>query len=321
MMKKKHWIFYAVVAVLAIGAVSAVIGTALFFSAGPRSKDTAGEKPWYELGMTSDEVLDQVLLFYLSEAWQGMSDINECLETLDRVDADDPESWSREWRKTAERLERTGYEKLEEGHRFSAGEYLMRASTYYRASMHRNMHPGSDEVKEMTELEITCFVKSQELLETPMEVVAVPFEGIDLTGYYFMTDGDECDDQVPVAPVLIVHQGRDAWAEDCRYLALEAARRGYHCLLIDGPGNGQTLRRHDLPFRPDWESFVGPVVDYLLERPEVDPEGVMLMGISMGGYLAGRAAAFEPRLRICIANPGVLDWGETFFTTLEEYSP
>jgi hypothetical protein len=40
-----------------------------------------------------------------------------------------------------------------------------------------------------------------------------------------------------------------------------------------------------------------------------------------GPVFFGRTAAFEPRLRICITNPGVLDWGETFFTTLEEYSP
>ncbi len=144
-MKKKRWIFYTA-AVLGIVVVSAVIGTVLYFGTGPRRQDTAGEKPWYELGMTSDDVLDQVLLFYLSEAWQGMSDINDCLETLDRVDADDPESCSREWRKTAERLERTGYAKLEEGHRFSAGEYLMRASTYYRylamEAVRRLSNPG-----------------------------------------------------------------------------------------------------------------------------------------------------------------------------------
>ena len=47
----------------------------------------------------------------------------------------------------------------------------------------------------------------------------------------------------------------------------------------------------------------------------------MLMGLSMGGYLAGRAAAFEHRLRICIVNAGVLDWGEVFFENLEEFSP
>jgi hypothetical protein len=81
------------------------------------------------------------------------------------------------------------------------------------------------------------------------------------------------------------------------------------------------LRRYDLPFRPDWEAFITPTVDYLLSRPDVDPEGVMLMGMSMGGFLAPRAAAYEPRLRICIANPGVLDWGAVFFRQLEEYSP
>jgi len=286
-------------------------------SGGKEQEYTAEE--WYELGMTSDDVLDQVLLFYLGEAWQGMSDINECLETMNRIDPEDPESWSREWRRTAERLEKTGYEKQKNGHRWSAGEYLMRASTYYRASMHRNMHPGSEEVREMTEREIRCFVTSQELLREPMEVVGIPFEGIDLTGYYYTA---RAAGSVPSrAPVLIVHQGRDAWAEDCRYIAREAVRRGYHCLLIDGPGNGQALRRHDLPFRPDWETFVSPVVEYLLTRPEVDPEGIMLMGLSMGGYLAGRAAAFEPRLRICIANPGVLDWGEVFMENLAGYSP
>ena len=266
--------------------------------------------------MTSDPILDQVLLFYLGEAWQGMSDINECLETVSRVDVDDPESWSREWRITAERLERTAEERLAAGHTWSAGEYYMRAATYYRASMHRHMHPGAEDVKEMTEREVACFIRSQELLQAPMEVVQVPFEDIELTGYLYLS---------PVAdgpvPTIIVHQGRDAWAEDCKYFADEAIRRGYNALLIDGPGNGQALRRHDLPFRPDWETFVTPVVDYLLTRPEVDPDGVMLMGLSMGGFLAPRAAAYEHRLRIVIANPGVLDWGEVFMGNLEEFSP
>ena len=336
---KKRILAAALVLLLAV-----VSGTVWYISAGRREKRAEAEaetdKAWYELGMMSDDVLDEVLLFYLGEAWQGLSDINECLETVHRVDPDDPESWSREWKKTAERLERTGYEKLKEGHQWSAGEYLLRASTYYRASMHRNMFPGSDEVKAMTEREVQCFITSQEMLKVPMEVVRVPFEGIELTGYFYTADaaamhggedrtggsvggGEGLPDSTPApkAPTLIVHQGRDAWAEDCVYIAREAARRGYHCLLIDGPGNGQVLRRYDLSFRPDWETFVSPVVDFLLTRPEVDQEGIILMGISMGGYLAGRAAAFEPRLRICITNPGVLDWGEVLFEKLNEYSP
>lgn len=306
-------------------------GAGRFFTAEKKKVEKEGQ--WYRLGMTSDEILDEVLLFYLGEAWQGLSDINECLETVGRVDSKDPESWSREWKKTAERLERTGRKKKEQGHFLSAGEYLLRASTYYRASMHRHMHPDNAEIKDMTKREVECFIDSQQLLHAPMEVVKIPFAGIELTGYFYTAGGSAPGAAAgegrfpreapasPAAPTLIVHQGRDAWAEDCVYLAREAVRRGYHCLLIDGPGNGQTLRLHDLPFRPDWESFVTPVVDYLLARPEADPGGIMLMGLSMGGYLAGRAAAFEPRLRICIANPGVLDWGEVFMGKLAEYSP
>jgi esterase/lipase len=61
------------------------------------------------------------------------------------------------------------------------------------------------------------------------------------------------------------------------------------------------------------------VVDFTLEMPEVDPEGIILMGLSMGGALAPRAAAFEKRIKVCIANPGVLNWGEAMYSHFAKY--
>ena len=63
-----------------------------------------------------------------------------------------------------------------------------------------------------------------------------------------------------------------------------------------------------LPFRHDWEHVVHPVVDLAFARDDVDPARVALMGISLGGYLAPRAAAFEARLAACVANGGVYDF-------------
>jgi dipeptidyl aminopeptidase/acylaminoacyl peptidase len=41
---------------------------------------------------------------------------------------------------------------------------------------------------------------------------------------------------------------------------------------------------------------VGPVLDFLTQQSGVDPGRIALLGVSLGGYLAPRAAAYEPRL-------------------------
>lgn len=79
---------------------------------------TGQSKPdkWYQLRMMSDPILDEVLLYYLGNVWQGSADINECLETVGRIDRNNPASWSQEWKKTAERLESAAIELLEKDH-------------------------------------------------------------------------------------------------------------------------------------------------------------------------------------------------------------
>ena len=91
--------------------------------------------------------------------------------------------------------------------------------------------------------------------------------------------------------------------------AAPALERGYNCLTFEGPGQGGVIRKKRIPFRHDWEKVVTPVVDYATTArlKEIDPKRIALMGISMGGYLAARAAAFEHRIAACILNDGVFD--------------
>ncbi len=95
----------------------------------------------------------------------------------------------------------------------------------------------------------------------------------------------------------------DMWAQG----AAAALRRGYNALIFDGPGQGAALWRQNLTFRPDWEAVATPVVDWLLARPDVDPDRLAIMGISQGGYWVPRALAFEHRFAAGIADPGVMD--------------
>ncbi len=125
---------------------------------------------------------------------------------------------------------------------------------------------------------------------------------------------DNNDNNNPPKPTLIVHGGFDSTAEELyTSAAAPALERGYNCLTFEGPGQGGVIRKQKIPFRYDWEKVVTPVVEYALSRPEeIDPKRVALMGISMGGYLAARAVAFEHRIAACILNDGVFDGYEAF---------
>ena len=50
------------------------------------------------------------------------------------------------------------------------------------------------------------------------------------------------------------------------------------------------------------------MVDFAVKLPGVDPKRVALMGVSLGGLLAPRAAAFEKRIAAVIANDGLYDY-------------
>ncbi len=276
------------------------------------------DRPWYDLDMGG--YLDEMLLFYLGSSWQGMADIGECLDTGNRIKAKKNmySAWSREWRKTAKRIFQNATSSETGGHYISAGEAYLRAANYYFAALH--VYPRQpdepNKVKCLTRRGISCFRKALKYLSLPGVPVDIPYENnTHLSGYFFRSP---CARQEK-APILIVHPGRDSWAEQYKFLADGAVKRGYHCLLFDGPGQGRTIRLQNLPLRPDWEKAVTPVVDFAISQEGVDPDRIALMGCSMGGALATRAAAFEKRLKICIVNPGVYSWRDYIYGQIAYY--
>jgi pimeloyl-ACP methyl ester carboxylesterase len=89
---------------------------------------------------------------------------------------------------------------------------------------------------------------------------------------------------------IVVHGGFDSFIEELIPVAQYLAKAGYDVVLFEGPGQGAAIRKHNLILTYQWEQPVSAVLDYF------DLNDVILIGVSLGGYLALRAAAFEPRI-------------------------
>jgi pimeloyl-ACP methyl ester carboxylesterase len=238
-------------------------------------------------------------------AYSG-ADLGEVLVTCRQIPEGDEEAWSAQWAATAARVERVGRDALATGHRVSAREALLRASNYYRtADFYRREDPAADaESARLARASQQTFADAAALLDTPARAVRIPYEGTTLPGYLFLAD----DSGTP-RPTVLYHGGYDSTLEE-NYLALAAGalRRGYNVITFDGPGQGSTIREQGLHFRPDWEAVVTPAVDFALSVPEADADRLVLVGTSLGGYLAARAAAFEHRIAACVLHDGVYDF-------------
>jgi pimeloyl-ACP methyl ester carboxylesterase len=240
----------------------------------------------------------------LGEAVYGGSDINECFATASRIKEGDYESWYQEWYRTAERICGIAENCLMHGHTVSAREAFLRASSYYRCAeffLHIEIGRLDPRANNTHEKSVSCFHQALKLFPFPCERVKIPYEGTTLPGYFYQVDYSKT-----TRPTLLIHGGFDSTAEEQYFETVPAAlERGYNCLVFEGPGQGSAIRCQNLPFRPDWEKVVTPVMDYALNKVEIDPSRIVLIGKSLGGMLAPRAAAFEHRLAACIAVDGL----------------
>lgn len=57
---------------------------------------------------------------------------------------------------------------------------------------------------------------------------------------------------------------------------------------------------------------MSPVIDWLERQPTADLSRLTSIGMSMGGYLAARAAAYEPRIKAQILNGGIYSLFDAF---------
>lgn len=250
----------------------------------------------------------------IGSSYSGEADIGECLATASRITEGDFASWYSEWNWTADTFRVAGDKSLAAGHRVSAMEAYYRAATYYRTAeffLHGNT--TDPRIIDTWENGRETFRDALALDVVPYEMVEIPYENTTLPGYFYMVDNSGTP-----RPLLIVQTGFDGCQEELHPYAMEGVKRGYNVLTFEGPGQGEVIRVQHLPFRPDWENVIEPVVGYAVSRSDVDEDRIALWGISLGGYLAPRGAAYDPRITALVADPGTYDVGQNLLRNLQE---
>jgi pimeloyl-ACP methyl ester carboxylesterase len=234
------------------------------------------------------------------------ADIGEVIVTTARIPEGDEDAWTAAWRTTAERIAKRGQDSLEAGDTVSAREAFFRASSYYRsAEFYRRKDPLHDpQVLELSRLSKDYLVKAGALLDGPFRELTIPYEHGEMPGYLFLVD-----DSGQPRPTVIYTNGFDSTREEGYFLIGAAAlRRGYNFLSYDGPGQGWMIREKNVPYRPDWENVLGPVMDYALTVPEIDDHKIVNLGYSLGGYLVARYAAYDHRSAAIVCNDGMMSF-------------
>lgn len=208
--------------------------------------------------------------------------------------------WHDRWVKLGRDYEQSAEKALAAGHHLTARQWLLRAAAcgHFAEFMYFDNAP----LKHETRMWVTrVFHRAIPYLEYPTERLTVAYKGLSLPAYFMRpaTPGPH--------PCVLLVNGLDSAKEVELYVFAQSfLARGMAVMLFDGPGQGEFIGVE--PLRPDFEDVVGTVLQQLRGNSHVDPNRIGIFGVSYGGYLATRAAAFHPRdIKACINLAGTFD--------------
>ncbi|MEZ4949637.1 MAG: alpha/beta hydrolase [Saprospiraceae bacterium] len=160
-------------------------------------------------------------------------------------------------------------------------EKRMRNAAFYLRAAEFLIPPNDARKKEIYDRFIETFDKAFWLAGFIRH--EVDFNGGKLPVMYFPAQGG------PRKDTLVCFGGFDSLIEEFYSIWDHFSRNGYEVYAFEGPGQGGALRNHGLTFQHNWEVPLRAVLDHFqINRCTV-------LGVSMGGYWAIRAAAFRKK--------------------------
>jgi dienelactone hydrolase len=242
------------------------------------------------------------LLLCLGGAPWGCAEIDEVQRVGRRLreEVGDDEAWFTEWTRMGDAIEARGRSAEKDGHTLTAAACFLRATRYYQTG-ERFLQPKSPRALDVYAKSVKTFRDAAAVIRRPrIEPVEIPYQATRLPALLVHPD-PEAAGRRP-APAMVYFDGFDVTKEiQYGYAIADLAARGVGCLIVDGPGNGESVRFRHLPLIAETERYATPAYEYLAGRSEFDPRRIGVMAISLGGYYAPRAASLDERFACCVA--------------------
>ncbi len=224
-------------------------------------------------------------------------------EAFARIKSLDKDEWAAGWMSVGDKYAAKAKELAASDPAQSRANWMKAWRLYGFGAWPVASSPGKQKAYETA---LAAFLSAAKLLDPPVEVVKIPFEGKEIVGYLRLPKNSTA----PV-PLVFAISGLDSRKEHLIDQFAPILEQGIAVFAIDGPGTGQS----PLKASPTADRVFSKALDYLATRKEIDPKRIVLHGVSFGGYWAAKLAIVErARLKAVSAqSPAVHDSFDTEF--------
>jgi dienelactone hydrolase len=245
----------------------------------------------------------------LGAAQEGGSTVAECVATAHAIDFADDASWSREWSRTAEISRARADAAFADGRILTARSNWLRAMNYYQAAATPFDEADPRHASAIASMR-RCAANYVRHARPRGEVVQIEWPGgYPLEGYFLPAPAT-----TGRAPAVICVAEPGQRKEEFLYKAAHyAADRGMAMLAVDLFGAEADAAFGEIVGRRDLEATVGCIMDYLVERDDVDGTRVAILGDAMRSSFVARGIAFDDRYAAAVCDGGLWDLHEREF--------
>ena len=218
---------------------------------------------------------------------------DDAREALSNIHSLDRDEWAAAWSAIGDRYEKRAKSEDEANNKDAARDDYFWAFKYYTVA--RWPVPNSPGKQKAYLNALAAFRNYGKFLDPPVEIIHVPFEGKEITGYLRLPK-----DARP-APLVFMINGTDSRKEDEVQGRNSLFQSGIGVVAVDMPGTGESPVKADVGS----ERIFSRVLDYLATRPDVDSKRIVAWGVSYGGHWAANIAYTEKaRLRGVVVQGG-----------------